>query len=167
MAEEDLVNILLVDDDPDCRLFVRDAMEDANIRNPVYEAGNGKEALDFLYRRGAHADAPEMGLVYLDIQMPEMNGLEALKAIRSDRRFNHIPIVMMAGVSDVSEKVEAARNGANSYTVKPHDPADFMRTVVEATSYWIDIHSRPSDRRHAARGPPTRTDEAMEAGGAG
>ena len=149
MPEGDLVSILLVDDDEDCLLFIKDAIEDGNIRNPVYEVTSGREALDFLCRRGAHADAPEIGLVYLDIEMPGMSGQDVLKAIRADGRFACVPVVMMTGVTDDEEKVEAARNGANSYAVKPQDPTAFMRTVIEATGYWIRVHQRPGD---AARG---------------
>ena len=144
MPENDLVNILLVDDDPDCRLFIRDAIEDGNLCNAVYEVEDGKEALDFLCRRDGHSAAPEIGLVYLDIEMPGMSGQEVLKAIRSDKCFDNVPVVMMTGVTDDREKAEAAANGANSYTVKPHDPVEFMKTVMEATNYWIDIHKRPS-----------------------
>lgn len=167
MREDDLVNILLVDDDEDCRMFIRDAMEDGNIRNAVYEVGSGKEALDFLHRSNEHADAPEIGLVYLDIEMPGMNGQEVLKAIRSDRLFDHVPIVMLTGLSDDKEKAEAARNGANSYAVKPHEPADFMKTVIEATSYWIDIHERPSSAPPAGQSAPARVDATAGAGGEG
>ena len=144
MSDNDLVNILLVDDDEDCLMFIKDAIEDGNIRNPVYEVTSGEEALDFLYRRGAHADAPQIGLVYLDIEMPGMSGLEVLKAIRSDSRFDSVPVVMMTGVTDDHEKVDAAKNGANSYTVKPHEPTEFMKTVIDATNYWVDIHKRSS-----------------------
>jgi len=167
MTVNDLVNILLVDDDADCRLFIRDAIEDGNIRNQVHEVGDGREALDFLYRRGAHADAPEIGLVYLDIEMPGMSGQEVLKAIRTDGRFDHVPVVMLTGLSDDKEKADAARNGANSYAVKPHDPAEFMKTVMEATSYWIDIHKRPSFEPSAKQSAPAQVDVAIGEGGAG
>ena len=145
MSDNDLVNILLVDDDEDCLMFIKDAIEDGNIRNPVYEVTSGEEALDFLYRRGAHADAPQIGLVYLDIEMPGMSGLEVLKAIRGDSRFERVPVVMMTGICDDKEKREAAANGANSYAVKPHDPNEFIGTIIEVTSYWLKIHSFPSD----------------------
>ena len=152
MPDADLVNILLVDDDEDCLMFIRDAIEDGNIRNPVYEVTSGEEALDFLCKRGRHADAPEIGLVYLDIEMPGMSGQEVLKAIRADRRFDCIPVVMMTGVTDDKEKAEAAARGANSYTVKPHEPAEFMKTVIDATNYWVEIHARP---HHGAVAPAT------------
>ena len=65
----DGVNILLVDDDEDCRLLIRDAIMDGRLDYPVYEVSSGEEALEFLYRRGEYADAPRPGLIYLDITM--------------------------------------------------------------------------------------------------
>jgi len=137
------ITILLVDDDEDCRLMIRDAIEEAGVQNNVYEVSSGEEALDFVYKRNGYEDAPRPGLIYLDIDMPGMSGQEVLKKIKSDDRYKDIPVVMMTGLNDEKEKLEAARNGANSYTLKPTDPVEFMKTVIEATNYWIYIHKRP------------------------
>ena len=144
MGSNDLVRILLVDDDEDCRLLVKDAMQQGRIMNGVHEASSGEEALEFLYRRGRHTDAPEVGLIYLDIDMPGMSGQDLLKILRADGKFQKVPIVMMTSLRDDREKEEAARAGANSYTVKPTDPIEFTTTVIEATQYWIGIHQHPS-----------------------
>ena len=130
------VTILLVDDDPDCRQLIRDAMEAGKLDNPVFEVGSGLEALDFLHHRGAYADAPRPGLIYMDIEMPGMD--------RSDPRFADIPIVMMTGVTDDQQKRLAMQHGANSYTNKPTDAATFIQTVLQSTSYWLRIHQFPA-----------------------
>ena len=122
MQRNDLVGILLVDDDEDCRMLAKDALRQGHIMNEVYEVGSAEEALDFLNQRGSYAWAPRVGLVYLDIQMPGMSGQELLKVLRADDSLNDLPIVMMTNLCDDQEKEEAARNGANSYTVKPSDP---------------------------------------------
>src|SRR5215212_53132 len=70
------ITILLVDDDPDCRLLIRDAIAECKVSNE-------QEALDFLNRRGKFANAPRPGLVYLDIEMPAMDGQATLKAIKA------------------------------------------------------------------------------------
>ena len=145
MDREDGISILLVDDDEDCRLLIRDAITDGRVENPVYEVSSGEEALDFLYRRGGYTDAPRPGLIYLDIMMPGLSGQEVLKELRSKEEFSEIPIVMMTSLEDDREKEMAAKNGANSYTVKPKDPLEFMKTVMEATDYWINIHRRPEE----------------------
>src|SRR3954454_12756732 len=134
------VTILLVDDDEDCRQLIRDAIEQGRLDNAVFEVSSGEEALAFLRHEGQHADAPRPGLIYLDIEMPGMNGQETLRAIRQDVRFADVAVVMMTGVTDDEQKHMAMANGANSYTNKPTDAATFMQTVVQSTNYWLRIH---------------------------
>jgi two-component system response regulator len=141
------ITILLVDDDPDCRMLIRDAINECKVSNDVYECANGKEAMDFLNRRGKYASAPRPGLIYLDLEMPQMNGQETLKAIRANPDLRDIPVVMMTGVADENEMKTAAANGANSYTLKPANVEQFIRTVLASTSYWLTIHQYP-DHHH-------------------
>ena len=144
------VTILLVDDDPDCRQLIRDAIEQGKLDNPVFEVSSGEEALAFLHRQGEFIDAPRPGLVYLDIEMPGMNGQETLRAIRQDPRFADIAVVMMTGVTDDEQKRQAMTAGANSYTNKPTDAMTFMQTVVQSTNYWLRIHQFPSTTGQAS-----------------
>ena len=138
------ITILLVDDDPDCRMLIRDAIDECRMRNQVFEVGNGAEALDFLYRRGAFANMPRPGLIYMDIEMPSMDGQETLRQIRADGQFREIPVVMMTGVADEAQMKLAAANGANSYTIKPANAEQFLRTVLASTDYWLTIHQSPA-----------------------
>ena len=141
--DAEAITILLVDDDPDCRMLIRDAIAECKVSNQVFEVTNGAEALDFLYARGKHAGMMRPGLIFLDIEMPGMDGQETLKRIRSDERFRDIPIVMMTGVADEAQMRRAAANGANSYTVKPANAEQFLRTVLASTNYWLTIHQYP------------------------
>ena len=138
------ITILLVDDDPDCRMLIRDAISECKVSNQVFEVSNGAEALDFLYGRGKHAGAAKPGLIYLDIEMPGMDGQTTLKHVRSDPQFREVPIVMMTGVADEQQMQQAAANGANSYTIKPANAEQFLRTVLASTNYWLTIHQYPS-----------------------
>jgi len=122
---------------------VRDTIAQCKVTNRVYEASNGREALDFLNRRGAFADAPRPGLIYLDIEMPGMDGQETLRQIKADPSLRDIPVVMMTGVTDEQQMRLAMANGANSYTVKPNSAELFFRTVLEASSYWLTVHQTP------------------------
>jgi len=146
-APGEAIVILLVDDDPDCRLLIRDAIAESKITNRVFEVANGQEALDFLHRRGAFADAPRPGLIYMDLEMPGVDGQEALRQIRSENTFRDIPVVMMTGVCDEQQMRTAAANGANSYTLKPANAEQFLRTVTQSTSYWLTIHQSPRQHR--------------------
>lgn len=137
--------ILLVDDDSDCRMLIRDAIAECHLDNEVHEVCNGIEAMQFLRREGAHSDAPRPGLIFLDIEMPVMDGLETLRQIRSDAGLRDIPVVMMTGVSDEAQMKLAAERGANSYTIKPASAEQFLRTVLASTNYWLKIHQRPGN----------------------
>jgi CheY-like chemotaxis protein len=141
--------ILLIDDDPDCRCFVRDAINESKITNRVYEVSNGLEAMHFLQKKGGFATAPRPGLIFCDLEMPGMNGLEVLTKIKSDPTLQDIPVVMMTGVSDESAMRKAMIAGANSYTIKPANAEQFLRVVIESTNYWLTIHQYPE--RHLPR----------------
>lgn len=140
---EEAINILLIDDDPDCRMLVRDAIAESKVRNMVYEVGNAEEGLRFLKREAHYAGAPKPGLIYLDIEMPGINGIELLKRIKADPDLKHITVVMMTGVSDEDQMKLAAAAGANSYTIKPANAEQFLRTVADSTNYWLTIHQYP------------------------
>jgi CheY-like chemotaxis protein len=142
-ANQTAITILLVDDDPDCRLLIRDAITDSKVTNLIVEVGNGKEAIEYLTRQGQWANAARPGLIYLDIEMPNMNGIEALTAIKADAQLREIPIVMMTGVSDEKQMRAAMEAGANSYTIKPANAEQFLRTVLASTNYWLTIHQYP------------------------
>jgi CheY-like chemotaxis protein len=137
------ITILLVDDDADCRMLLHDAIAECKVSNAVFEVANGVEALNFLRREGAFAEAPRPGLIYLDIEMPGMNGQEALREIKNDPALRDIPVVMMTGVSDEEQMQTAMTSGANSYTIKPASAEQFLRTVLASTNYWLTIHQYP------------------------
>ncbi len=140
---EDPITILLVDDDPDCRMLVKDAIADSKVRNSVYEVGTAEEALKFLKRESTYANAPRPGLIYLDIEMPGINGIELLKQIKADPELRNITVVMMTGVSDEEHLRNAAAAGANSYTIKPANAEQFLRTVIDSANYWLTVHQYP------------------------
>jgi len=141
--DQEPITILLVDDDADCRYLIRDAISECKVSNEVHEVCNGQEAIDFLFRRGAYAQAPRPGLIFLDIEMPGIDGLETLRQIKSNPGLSDIPIVMMTGVCAEAQMQTAARLGANSYTLKPANAEQFLRTVLASTNYWLTVHQYP------------------------
>ena len=141
--DTEAITILLVDDDADCRMLIRDAIAECKVSNQVFEVSNGAEALDFLYARGKHAGVMRPGLIFLDIEMPGMDGLETLRRIKATPHLRDIPVVMMTGVCGEAEMKLAADRGANSYTLKHANAEQFLRTVLAATNYWLTIHQYP------------------------
>ena len=144
--------VLVVDDDPDCRLLVRDAVEEAEAQRgdgrplEVREAESGEAAVSYLAdAAGRPGDRP--GLIYMDVEMPGMGGLEAVRRIKADPRLRDIPVVVLSGLSDGAAIGRAAANGANSYAVKPGDAEQLLKTVLTSTDYWLRVHQTP--QRHA------------------
>jgi CheY-like chemotaxis protein len=82
-------------------------------------------------------------LIYLDIEMPGMDGQSVLKTIKVDPDLRDIPVVMMTGLCDERQMRMAADAGANSYTIKPANAEQFLRTVAASTNYWLTIHQYP------------------------
>ncbi len=136
--------ILVVDDDPDCRLLIREAIGECRGRNEVHEVCDGQAALDFVFQQGEYTDAPRPSLIYLDIEMPGLTGQDVLAAIKSSPEHRDIPVVMLTGVCDERQMQIAARNGANSYTLKPARADQFYKTLRVSTAYWVSIHQHPS-----------------------
>jgi two-component system response regulator len=139
--------ILLVEDNPDDRELTMRALEKNKILNPVKVAEDGVEALDILLRRGPHA-ADWTGLpalVLLDLKLPKVDGLEVLKAIRSDPRTRLLPVVVLTSSKEEQDLITSYSLGANSYIRKPVDFAKFVEAVRQLGYYWLILNEAPPE----------------------
>ncbi len=124
--------ILLVDDDADSRWLVRESLLQRQVDNPLFESESGDEALAFLLQRGRHAEAPRPGVVFLDIEMPGMDGQEVLLRIKKTPELNDIPVVMLTALNDDNHRQRAISNGALGYIVKPDTLEQLGEQVASA-----------------------------------
>ncbi|SKB48014.1 response regulator [Dyadobacter psychrophilus] len=106
----------LADDDEDDRMLIKDALEEANPNLTVIEAENGKELLENV----KESDDLSQSVVLVDMNMPKMNGIEAIKEIRSEPGLEDLPAVMMSTSSNPELKKKALAAGANDFIVKPN-----------------------------------------------
>ncbi len=141
-----LLTILLADDDEDDRLMAREALEESHLLNPLETVEDGEQLLTYLRREGEYAhlaDEPLPGLILLDLNMPKMDGREALKEIKSDPKLCHIPIVVLT-TSKAEEDIYRTYNlGVNSFISKPvsfHGLVDLMKNLGK---YWFEIVTLP------------------------
>jgi len=140
------VEILLVEDSTtDLELTLR-ALKKANLANRIVTVRDGEEALDFLfaqnrYRERSLDDKPR--LVLLDLKLPKVDGLEVLKAVKSDPRTRTIPIVVLTSSNEQRDIVESYDLGVNSYIVKPVDFDGFTTAIAELGLYWLVLNSAP------------------------
>jgi two-component system chemotaxis response regulator CheY len=118
------MRILLIDDSSTMRKIQRRVLSEMNPEFDVVEAGNGKEALEKLKEFNF-----QFGLVLCDINMPEMNGMETLKAIRSMPETLKLPIIMCTSVAEKGQVMEAIKAGATNYLVKPFQPEDLKNKI--------------------------------------
>jgi len=118
------MNILVVDDSKTMRVIIAKMLKE--LGNNIYEAGNGKEAIDFLKTNN-------VDLIMADWNMPEMNGYDMLIAIKSDERTKNIPVIMVTTESEVSNVQKAIDSGANGFITKPFKKETIQSKLQELT----------------------------------
>jgi two-component system response regulator len=145
MESSHLIDILLVEDNPDDAALTLEALGEYRLSNRVHLAKDGAEALDFLFCRGAYAGRPELPLklVMLDIRLPKVDGLEVLRAIRADPRTEELPVVMLTSSQEDADIRTGYGLGANSYIVKPVDFDQFVEAVKDIGMYWAILNRPP------------------------
>lgn len=126
-------NILLVDDDEVCRINVRRAFDKGKLTNPLFHAEDGLQALEIL--RGDVLPR-DRRLVLLDMHMPRMNGLEFLRALRSDPEIHATPVVMLTASEDHRDRAEAYRLNVAGYLIKPVRLGAFVELMTALNRYW-------------------------------
>jgi CheY-like chemotaxis protein len=136
--------ILIVDDNPKDVELTISALAEKNLANEVVVAEDGVEALDYLYRRGKYENEISYpAVIMLDIKMPRMDGIEVLKHIRSDPKFQFLPVIMVTSSREEKDLIESYKLGANSYVVKPVDIVQFIEAIKVLGQYWAVINELP------------------------
>lgn len=144
---KNLIVILMADDDEDDRLLARDALEESRVRNDLHFVNDGVELLEYLRRQGAFSDpknSPRPGLILLDLNMPRMDGREALQEIKKDAALRAIPVVIMTTSRHDEDIINSYDLGAAGFVTKPitfEGLVDVMRSIGR---YWIDIVELPA-----------------------
>ena len=140
------VEILLVEDNVDDVELAVHALRGENLANDITVARDGEEALDFVFCRGAHAnrsfESPPR-VILLDLKLPKVDGLDVLRAIKTDPRTKAIPVVIMTSSREERDLVESYKLGVNAYVQKPVDFEQFRGVVKELGLFWLVINQAP------------------------
>ena len=145
MNDPSIVEILLVEDNPqDLQLTLR-ALQKHNLANHIHVARDGEEALQFIFCEGEYAkrkieNAPKV--ILLDLKLPKVDGKEVLERIKGDPRTKMIPVVVLTSSKEQKDVVESYELGVNSYIVKPVNFEGFAAAVQELGMYWL-LHNQP------------------------
>ena len=143
MNQLDLVEILIVEDNPnDAELLVR-TFKKQKLDNQVFIAEDGEEALDFIFHRGKFASrniSKPLKVVFLDLKLPKVNGLEVLKEIKSSEETKKLPVVIITSSREDSYIKTAYELGVNSYIVKPVNFTEFIHAIGTTGEYWLTVN---------------------------
>jgi len=145
MNDTTIVEILLVEDNPqDLRLTLR-ALKKSHLANHIHVARDGAEALQFIFCEGEYAgrkieNAPKV--ILLDLKLPKVDGKEVLERVKGDPRTKTIPVVVLTSSKEQCDVVESYKLGVNSYIVKPVDFEGFVAAVQQLGMYWL-LHNQP------------------------
>lgn len=140
MASPEPTLIIIADDNPGDRLLAIKALRKGGIDNPVMEVEDGQQLLDLL-----RSDAPRgrSVVVFLDINMPRKNGIEALAELKADADLKRIPVIMLTTSEADIDLLRAYDLGANSYLSKPVSFAEFLPRMQQLGRYWTQLVTLP------------------------
>jgi len=148
----ELKRILLAEDSARDAELTLLALGEYNLANEVVHVRDGAQALDYLYRRGEFALRPEgaPAVVLLDLKMPKVDGLEVLRAVKTDEHLKTIPVVMLTSSREEIDLMRSYQLGVNAYVVKPVGFRQFVEAVKDLGVFWAVLNEPPSGsvRRH-------------------
>ena len=141
----ELKSILLAEDNPQDAELILEALADHKLANRVTHVKDGVEALEYLRCEGNYATrrTGHPAVVVLDIKMPRMDGIEVLRAIRSDPALKLIPVVMLTSSREEQDLIHSYELGSNAYVVKPVKFADFIAAVKQLGIFWAMLNELP------------------------
>jgi two-component system, chemotaxis family, response regulator Rcp1 len=138
-----LIEILLVEDNPGDVDLTKEALQDAKIRNRLHVVDDGAKAVDFLYKRGEYVDAPRPDIVLLDLNLPKKDGRQVLEEIKADPELAEIPVVILTTSQAEEDILRSYQLHANCYITKPVDFKQFMHVVKAIEDFWLTVVKLP------------------------
>lgn len=141
------ITILMADDDEDDRLLTQDALAESRVLNELHFVEDGVELLEYFERKGKFVDksiSPRPGLILLDLNMPRMDGREALEAIKANPNLKGIPVVILTTSKQEEDMVKGYNLGAASYITKPVTFDGLVELMKTLGKYWVEFVELPS-----------------------
>jgi len=140
MTENNLVEIILVEDNPDEAGLTIRALKKYNLANHLLHLQDGEEALNFIFSEKL-AGLPKV--IILDLKMPKVDGMEVLRKLKSDEHYKMIPVVVLTSSKEERDIVESYKLGVNAYIVKPVDFDKFVKAISEIGFFWLLLNQPP------------------------
>ncbi|MFL6353231.1 MAG: response regulator [Bryobacteraceae bacterium] len=138
------LDILLIENDPAAARLTKEAFREAGMSEGVRSVPDGEEALAYLRREEKYADHPHPDVIFLDLHLPKMSGLEVLAEIKENPRLLVTPVVVVSGSADPHEIREAYELHASCYVRKPDDLHNFLKFIRICYQFWGEVVTLPS-----------------------
>ena len=144
-AEPNPIVILMADDDDDDYLLTKKALAESRLLNDMRRVRDGEELMDYLHRRGDfnEENAPRPGVILLDLNMPRMDGREALREIKTNEKLRNIPIVVFTTSKAEEDIFKTYQLGVNSFITKPVTFDNLTKVMRALGNYWFEIVELP------------------------
>jgi len=141
----ELSPILLAEDNPHDVEMTLAALQRNRVANEIVVARHGDEVLDYLHCRGKFDGRPTGNpiVIFLDLKMPKMDGLEVLRLVKGDNALKVIPIVMLTSSREEADLVKSYELGVNAYVVKPVGFPQFVDAIRQTGAFWALINEPP------------------------
>jgi len=138
MTDPEAVDILLVEDNPNDAELTQRALKKTSLAARVEIARDGAEALEYLFSR-----RPKPRVIFLDLKLPKIDGVEVLRRLRNEENTRSIPVVVLTSSQEERDITECYKLGVNSYVVKPVEFDKFYKAVSDLATYWLILNKSP------------------------
>lgn len=137
------IDLLLVEDDPGDAMMTREALKEAKVVHQLHVVDNGEAAIAFLRQEGEYADAPRPDLIFLDLNLPRVDGREVLAFVKGDDSLRRIPLVILTTSDSEDDIARSYDLHANAYVTKPVDFESFMNAVRQVDNFFLTVAQLP------------------------
>jgi two-component system, chemotaxis family, response regulator Rcp1 len=145
MMQTEPITILLVEDNPADARLTGEGLKRAKVLNKLFVVEDGEEAVAFMRREGKWTEAPQPDIVFLDLNLPRMDGREVLSIVKNDPDLQHIPIVVLTSSDADADILKAYKAKANCYVKKPVMFHEFLETIKLIDDFWLTVVRLPRD----------------------
>jgi CheY-like chemotaxis protein len=132
--------VMIIEDDAADVLIIKRAIKELHIKNELVQVNNGEEGLEYLKNHSNSAPC----IIFLDLNMPKMNGIEFLKIIKNDDKLKEIPVIALTTSQNHDDIANCFKSGIAGYIVKPVDYKKFVKAIRIVDLYWM-ISQMPSE----------------------
>lgn len=143
VSPDSTIEVLLVEDDPGDVLITREALADAKVLHNLHVVDNGEAAVEFLRRSGPYEEVPRPDLIFLDLNLPRLDGREVLAIIKGDEGLRQIPVIVLTTSSIDQDVARSYDLHANAFVTKPVDLDAFMAVVRQVDDFFVTVARLP------------------------